>query len=221
MSPILDYIHVKCIHSCTPLWEMLPEVIHVPLFTYVEDVVRTYYTCCLSFWRSGSIFTTCWVKGLMLLSCIVHPSSFAWKFCRDHMVRPYQYTLRHTLPEEGYDAASYPRGMKVEVITASVAMCIHGWSVEPVMVVWIVWIFTLWFILELSNWLLVYLLQINNQEGSCELCGCLSTVCLHCPIVVWSFYLLRCVISLLHCLMQALDLCFWERRDVAARPLHL
>jgi hypothetical protein len=29
------------------------------------------------------------------------------------------------------------------------------------MVVWIVWVFTLRFILELSNWLLVYLLQIN------------------------------------------------------------
>jgi hypothetical protein len=35
------------------------------------------------------------------------------------------------------------RGMKAEVITASVAMCIHGRSVEPIMVVWIVWIFTL------------------------------------------------------------------------------
>jgi hypothetical protein len=42
------------------------------------------------------------------------------------MVRPYRYTLHRTLPEEGYDAASYPRGMKAEVITASVAMCIHG-----------------------------------------------------------------------------------------------
>jgi hypothetical protein len=29
---------------------------------------------------------------------------------------------------------------------------------------------------ELSNWLLVYLLQINTKEGSCELRGCLSTV---------------------------------------------
>jgi hypothetical protein len=37
---------------------------------------------------------------------------------------------------------------------------------------------------ELSNWLLVYLLQINTQEGSCELRGCLSTVWLHSPIVV-------------------------------------
>jgi hypothetical protein len=61
-------------------------------------------------------------------------------------------------------------------------------------------------------WLLVYLLQINIQEGSCELRGCLSTVCLHCPVVVCSFYLLRCVISLLHCLMQAHDLCFGKRR---------
>jgi hypothetical protein len=35
------------------------------------------------------------------------------------------------------------RGMKAEVITASVAMCIHGRSVEPIVVMWIVWIFTL------------------------------------------------------------------------------
>jgi hypothetical protein len=44
----------------------------------------------------------------MLVSCIVHPSSFAWKFRRDLMVQPYQYNKRHTLPEKGYDAASYP-----------------------------------------------------------------------------------------------------------------
>jgi hypothetical protein len=67
-----------------------------------------------------------WVEDLMLFSCILHTSSFAWKFSRDHMVRLYQYTPHHTLPEEGYDAASYPRGMKAEVITASVAMYIHG-----------------------------------------------------------------------------------------------
>jgi hypothetical protein len=67
-----------------------------------------------------------WVEDLMLLSCILHTSYFAWKFCHDHMVRPYRYTQYHMLPEEGYDAASYPRGMKAEVITASVAMCIKG-----------------------------------------------------------------------------------------------
>jgi hypothetical protein len=99
------------------------------------------------------------------------------------------------------------RGMKAEVVTASVAMCIHGGSVEPIMWLWIVWIFTLLLILALSNWLLAYLLQINIQEGSYELRGCLSTVGLHCPIIVCSFYLLRYVISLLHCLMQAPDLC--------------
>jgi hypothetical protein len=44
----------------------------------------------------------------MLVSCIVHPSYFAWKFRRDHMVRPYRYNKHHTLPEEGYDVASYP-----------------------------------------------------------------------------------------------------------------
>ena len=59
-----------------------------------------------------------WLEDLMLLSSILHTSSFAWKFCRDHMVRPYRYTPLHTLPEEWYDAASYPRGMKAEVITA-------------------------------------------------------------------------------------------------------
>jgi hypothetical protein len=45
----------------------------------------------------------------MLVSCIVHPSSFAWKFHRDLMVRPYRYNKHHTLPEKGYDAASYPQ----------------------------------------------------------------------------------------------------------------
>jgi hypothetical protein len=44
----------------------------------------------------------------MLVSCIVHPSLFALKFCRDHMVRPFLYNKHHTLPEEGYDPASYP-----------------------------------------------------------------------------------------------------------------
>jgi hypothetical protein len=40
-------------------------------------------------------------------SCIVHPTFFALKFRRDHMVRLYQYNKHGTLPEEGYDAASY------------------------------------------------------------------------------------------------------------------
>jgi hypothetical protein len=44
----------------------------------------------------------------MLVSCIVHPSFFALKFCRDYMVRPYRYNKHHTLPEERYDVASYP-----------------------------------------------------------------------------------------------------------------
>jgi hypothetical protein len=35
------------------------------------------------------------------------------------------------------------RDMKVEVITAFVAMCIHGRGVEFIMWMWIVWIFTL------------------------------------------------------------------------------
>jgi hypothetical protein len=91
-------------------------------------------------------------------------------------------------PRRGMIQLHILRGMKAEVITASVAMCIHGKSVEPIMWMWIVWIFTLWFILALSNWLFAYLLQINLQEESYELCGCLSTVGLHCPIVVCSFF---------------------------------
>jgi hypothetical protein len=168
MCPMLNHVHVKCIHTCTPLWEMWLEVIHVTLFFlcwrcglsmlhvlsyhFVEVEVYVYHM---------------WVEDLMLLSCILHTSSFAWKFCRDHMVWPYRYTQHHTLPEDGYDAASYPRGMKAEVITASVAICIQRWSVEPVVVKWIVWVFTWWFTsLKLNNWLLVYLLQINTQEGT-------------------------------------------------------
>jgi hypothetical protein len=54
------------------------------------------------------IFNICWMGGLMLVSCIAHPSFFAWKFRRDHMVRPYRYNKHHMLPEKGYDAALYP-----------------------------------------------------------------------------------------------------------------
>jgi biotin transporter BioY len=64
------------------------------------------------------------------------------------------------------------RGMKAEVITAFVAMCIHGRNMEPVMVAWILWISPLCFILGLGIWYLVYLLHFNIQEGSCELRGC-------------------------------------------------
>jgi hypothetical protein len=39
---------------------------------------------------------------------------------------------------------------------------VHSWgSVEPIMVMRMMWIFTLWFILVLSNLLLAYFLQIN------------------------------------------------------------
>jgi hypothetical protein len=54
------------------------------------------------------MFNTCYLGGLMLLTCIVHSSSFAWKFCRDLMIRPYRYNKNHTLLQKGYDAASYP-----------------------------------------------------------------------------------------------------------------
>jgi hypothetical protein len=65
---------------------------------------------------------------------------------------------------------------------------VHSWvSVEPIMVMRMMWIFTLWFILVLSNWLLAYLLQFNIQERSCEPRGCLCMVGLHCPTVVCSF----------------------------------
>jgi hypothetical protein len=105
----LIHIHVKCVHPRIPFWELLLEVIHVLLFTYVEGVFRACYMCWLLFWRRGSICLTHvrW-GGLMLVSCIVHPSFFAWKFRRNHMVRPYRYNKHHALLEEGYDAASYP-----------------------------------------------------------------------------------------------------------------
>jgi hypothetical protein len=60
------------------------------------------------------------------LSCIVHPSFFALKFRRDHMVRLYQYNKHRTLPEEGMMQLHIPRGMKTEVIIAFVVMCTHG-----------------------------------------------------------------------------------------------
>jgi hypothetical protein len=37
------------------------------------------------------------------------------------------------------------RDMKAEVIIASIAMCTHGENVEPVMVMLILWISSLWF----------------------------------------------------------------------------
>jgi hypothetical protein len=46
-------------------------------------------------------------------------------------------------PRRGMMQLHILRGMKAKVITASVAMCIHGRSVEPFMWMWIVWIFTL------------------------------------------------------------------------------
>jgi hypothetical protein len=109
MCPILDYIHVKCVLSHNPFWEWLLEANHVLLFTYVEDVVRACYTHLLLFGMNGSICLThvIW-GGLMFVSCLVHSSSFAWKFHHNLMVRPYRYNKHHTLPKKGYDAASYP-----------------------------------------------------------------------------------------------------------------
>jgi hypothetical protein len=47
-------------------------------------------------------------EELVLLTCMMHSSSIALKFCRDLMVRPYWYNEHHMLSEKGYDAASYP-----------------------------------------------------------------------------------------------------------------
>jgi hypothetical protein len=57
------------------------------------------------------------------------------------------------------------RGMKAEVITTFVAMCIHGSNVEPIIVAWILWISPFCFILELDIWYLVYLLHYNFKKG--------------------------------------------------------
>jgi hypothetical protein len=66
------------------------------------------------------------------LSCIVHPSFFAFKFRRDYMVRPYRYNKHRTLPEEGTMQLYILRGMKVEVIVAFVVICTHEEYVEHV-----------------------------------------------------------------------------------------
>jgi hypothetical protein len=54
------------------------------------------------------MFNTFYLGRTHVLTCIVHSSSFAWKFRHDLMVQPYQYNKHHTLPEKGYDPASYP-----------------------------------------------------------------------------------------------------------------
>jgi hypothetical protein len=56
----------------------------------------------------------------MLLTCIMHSSSIAWKFRHDIMVRPYRYNEHHMMPEKGMMQLHILRGMKAEVITASV-----------------------------------------------------------------------------------------------------
>jgi hypothetical protein len=48
------------------------------------------------------MFNTFYLRRTHVLTCIVHISSFAWKFRRDLMVRPYWYNKHHTLPEKGY-----------------------------------------------------------------------------------------------------------------------
>jgi hypothetical protein len=173
----------------------------------------------LSFWGSGSLCLPHVGGGSHVV--VMHTAYII--FCMEVLSWSYGPTVPiHSasyIAWGGYDVASYPSGMKAEVITASVAMCIQGWSVEPVVVKWIVWVFTWWFTsLKLSNWLLVYLRQINTQEGSCELRGCLSMVWLHSPNCCLTFLLAE----MCHLTLALFDAgtwsCFWERRDVAARP---
>jgi hypothetical protein len=96
----------------------------------------------------------------MLLSSIVHPSFFALKFCRDHMVRPYQYNKHHTLPVEGYDAASYPyryEGRSHYCICSHV----HSWIKCGTCRGYVDIVDLLFVILELGIWYFVYLLHFN------------------------------------------------------------
>ena len=63
------------------------EVIHVPLFSYVEDCGLSMLDVLFYHFEEVEVYVYhMWVEDLMLLSCILHTSSFAWKFCRDHMV---------------------------------------------------------------------------------------------------------------------------------------
>jgi hypothetical protein len=109
MCLILSYIYAICVRTHIPCW--------VPSFEYIHVLID--YICwgcglimlpmLLLFGMGGSICLTHFIwGGLMLFICIVHSSSFAWKFRHDLMVRPYRYNKHHTLPEKGYDAASYP-----------------------------------------------------------------------------------------------------------------
>ena len=78
MCPMLDYIHVKCIHTCTPLWEMWLKVIHVPLFSYVEDCGLSMLDVLFYHFEEVEVYVYhMWEEDLMLLSCILHTSSFA------------------------------------------------------------------------------------------------------------------------------------------------
>jgi hypothetical protein len=70
MCPILDYIYVNCVHPHIPCWVTLLEDIHVLLFTYVEDVVWSSYTCWLLFGRGESICLTHVLFGVV--SCCWH-----------------------------------------------------------------------------------------------------------------------------------------------------
>jgi hypothetical protein len=82
-------------------------------------------------------------EELMLLSCIMHSLFIAWKFV---VILWSDCTGTLSIiccPRRGMMQLHILRDMKAEVITASVAMCIHGRGVEFIMWMWIVWIFTL------------------------------------------------------------------------------
>jgi hypothetical protein len=106
---MLDYVCAICVRIHIPNWVPSFEDIHVLLITYVEFVVWSCNPCGLLCGMGESICLAYFIwEGLMLLTCIMHSSSIAWKFRRDLMVRPYRYNEHHMLPEKGYDAASYP-----------------------------------------------------------------------------------------------------------------
>jgi hypothetical protein len=151
-SLILDYVCAICVRIHISNWVPLFEDIHVFLITYVEFVVWSCYPCGLLCGMGGSICLAHFIwEELMLLSCIMHSSSIAWKFV---VILWSDRTGTMSIiccPRRGMMQLHVLRDMKEEVITASVAMCIHGRGVESIMWMWIVWIFKLWFILALSN----------------------------------------------------------------------
>jgi hypothetical protein len=63
---------------------------------------------------------------------VMHSASFILhlKLCHDHMVRPYRYIKHHILPEEGYNAASYPLRYEGRSHICICVICTHEVYVE-------------------------------------------------------------------------------------------